>query len=202
MEAMIGQENHRGFRAGQVQEHAEHHVMVAVAALDHALVNLEVFFRHLLAPRRIIVHEGVREVIDRVEVHRHEIPRLHLHQGRGRRLDRGAFREDLGQDLQAGGPFPGRLRPSAAQTAGCPRCGSRVDEPKLGEVDLAAGDGPCRGAWARACDRVPTPPVMARSPSPRGSARPGARATSPRRCTATRSDRGCSRPPWSCGRGC
>ena len=37
VEAMVGEDNHGGLRAGQPDEYAQHHVVEAVPGLDHAL---------------------------------------------------------------------------------------------------------------------------------------------------------------------
>ena len=95
MEAVVRHQNHRRLRPRHFHERVEHHVVVAVAGLDDAAIQLEVALVDVLLPRRMVTHEAVAEVIDRVEVHRHEVPRPVLHQPRGHRVDARAFGQNL-----------------------------------------------------------------------------------------------------------
>ena len=101
MEAVVGEEDHRGVLPGEFEHRPEHQVVHAVARLDDAGVDLEVRIRDALLLWRVVLHEAVAEVVDAVQVHRHEVPRLELHErGRGG-MDRGDLADDLGERLQA-----------------------------------------------------------------------------------------------------
>jgi len=71
--------------------------MKPVAGLHDPLIELEVRFRNVILPGRMVFHEPVTEVVDRIEIHRHEIPRFLPHQKGGGRLDVGAVCHNLGQ---------------------------------------------------------------------------------------------------------
>ena len=84
VESVIGNQDHGGVLAGEVQEGPEHHVVEAVPAFHDPLVDLEVLFLDEGLSRRVVLHETVTEVIDPVVVHRHEVPGLELHQAPSR----------------------------------------------------------------------------------------------------------------------
>ena len=75
VKAVIGADHHGGVVTGQFQ----HHVVEAVAGLDHALVALIIGLRDEVPARRVIFHEAVAEVVDGVKVHRTQVPILVLH---------------------------------------------------------------------------------------------------------------------------
>ena len=95
-------------RPGQLQHGAEHHVVEAVAGLDHAAVELKIPLGDTAAPRRMVFHEAVAEMVDGVEIHRHEIPGFVLHQPRWRRRGRWCTRPGSSSPRPAAGPSPGR----------------------------------------------------------------------------------------------
>src|ERR1022692_2095696 len=80
MEAMIRHENDGGIFAGFLQQSPQHPIVELVRHRDHVVVQFEVAFPDPGLPRRMVLHEAVAEVIDRVEVDREEIPRLVVHQ--------------------------------------------------------------------------------------------------------------------------
>ena len=98
MEAVVADQEHGRLGPGQLQEPAEHQVVVAVGPLDHVLVKIEVVFLHPVEPRRVILHEGVAEVVDGVVVDRRKIPVGHFFEEVHRRpVDAGAFGDGLGE---------------------------------------------------------------------------------------------------------
>ena len=98
MEAVVADQDHGRLGPGQLQESAEHQIVVAVSPLDHVLVEFEVVFLHPVEPRRVILHEGVAEVVDGVVVDRRKIPVGHFFEEVHRRpMDAGAFGDGLGE---------------------------------------------------------------------------------------------------------
>ena len=93
MKAMIRHENHGGVLAGFFEQRPQHLVVKLVSHRDHVVVQLEVALADPGLPRRMVSHEAVAEVIDRIEVDREEIPRLVIQQPNGGGLDAHAFGE-------------------------------------------------------------------------------------------------------------
>ena len=91
MESVVRHQNHRHIVAGISQERSEHLVVELVGHRDDVLIEVEVLLRDLFLLRRMITHEPMTEVVDRVVIDGEEIPRLILDQpGRGR-VDADAF---------------------------------------------------------------------------------------------------------------
>ena len=98
MKAVVADQEHGRLGPGQLQEPAEHQVVVAVGSLDHVLVKFEVVLLHPVEPRRVILHEGVAEVVDGVVVDSRKIPVGHfLKEVHRRPVDAGAFGDGLGE---------------------------------------------------------------------------------------------------------
>ena len=82
-EAVVGAKDNRRLRTGQLEQALQHHVVKAVRALNDIFVEREILVFDPGQLRRVICHEGVREMIDAIVIDGGEIPRLALHQ-RGR----------------------------------------------------------------------------------------------------------------------
>src|SRR4029453_10214793 len=76
MKTVVGHENDSGIRPGELQKSAEHHVVVAVSAFEAIVENAEVPVLDVGLFGRMIPHESVAEMVDRVEVNSHEVPRF------------------------------------------------------------------------------------------------------------------------------
>ena len=101
VEAVVGHEDDGGVLPGEVQEGAEHGVVVKIAHFHAVVEDLVVPVIHLRPLRRVVFHEGVTEVVDGVVVNAHQVPRLVLDQGGGGGVDAGAVRDDLHERLDA-----------------------------------------------------------------------------------------------------
>ena len=89
---MIRNQHDRGIRPRQCQQGAQHRVMIAVGAVHHLLV---IFKSSSKSPaRRVILHESMAKMVNRIIVQRHEIPAFQLHQGRACGVNTAALGED------------------------------------------------------------------------------------------------------------
>src|SRR5258708_652780 len=95
MEPVIGDQPDGGLWPGQREQPGKKHVRTAVPAVNDILVHLKLMFWNAIHARRVIVHEGVTEVIDAVVIDGQEIPVLIL-QNPSSGIVNGAV---LGQDL-------------------------------------------------------------------------------------------------------
>ena len=97
---MVGAEDDCRIGPGEIEQSLEHHVVETVSTFYDILINGEVFVLYPLQLRRVVGHEGVREMIDPVVIDRGEIPWLVLHQ-RGRDcVDGGVIAQDFGKRTQ------------------------------------------------------------------------------------------------------
>jgi len=101
VEAMVGHQDDGGVVAGQVQQGAEHRIMIEVAHFHAVVEDAEVPVIHLRPLRRVVFHERVAEVVDGVVIDAHQVPRLVLDQRGGGGVDAGAIGDDLGERLDA-----------------------------------------------------------------------------------------------------
>ena len=76
VKAMIRNQYHGNVRSSEFQQRLQHHVVETISAVYNIFVDLELFFRDALHPRRMEMHESVTKVIDAVVINRHEVPRL------------------------------------------------------------------------------------------------------------------------------
>ena len=95
VEAVVRADDDGGICRGQRQHRAKHHVVEAVAGLDHTFIALKIVFRNVRATGRVVLHEAVAKVINGVVIDPHEVPWLMLHRPGGRRVHRAAFGQDL-----------------------------------------------------------------------------------------------------------
>lgn len=88
VEAVVGDENDGGVRAGHFQEDLEHHVVGAVSAFHDMLVDFKILIGDACHLGRMVVHEVVGDFIDGAEVDGHEVPiGIRLHEVGGGGLD-------------------------------------------------------------------------------------------------------------------
>ena len=99
VKTVVRHQDHRRILACQLQQRAQHRIVVAVARLDAVVENPIIPVIHLRPLRRMVLHEPVPKVVDRVVIHAHQVPRLVLDQCRRRRMDRRAIRDRLHQRL-------------------------------------------------------------------------------------------------------
>ena len=127
------------------------------AAGNDVLVELEVLLRNPLLARRMVPHEAMAEMVDRVVVDGHEVPRLQLHDSRRGGVDGGALGDDLRQTLQA-------LVLLLVDSRGVGDERQDLVGLQLPGMDAQLGQGSCercrmngpRGASATACRAGPT----------------------------------------------
>src|SRR6266566_10166126 len=82
---MVGHEDDGGLHPGESEERAKHHVVVKVSSFQTVLKNTEIPVVDVVLFWRMIPHEGVAEVVDRVVINSHEVPPLVLNEpSRGR----------------------------------------------------------------------------------------------------------------------
>ena len=60
--------------SAQLHQAPEHQVVKTVHALDHLLVYLEIFLRHVLHTRGMVREEVVARMVERIVGHRQEVP--------------------------------------------------------------------------------------------------------------------------------
>ena len=101
VEAVVRHEDDGGVLPGQVQQGAEHGVVVKVAHFHAVVEDAVIPVIHLRPLRRVVSHEGVPEVVDGIVVNAHQVPRLVLDQGGGGGVNAGAVRDDLHERLDA-----------------------------------------------------------------------------------------------------
>ena len=101
VETVVGHQDHGGVLAGQIEQAAEHGVVKNIAHFHAVVEDPEIPVAHLRPLRRVVLHEGVAEVVDGIVVNAHQVPRLVLDQRGGGGVDAGAVRDDLHQRLDA-----------------------------------------------------------------------------------------------------
>ena len=101
VEAVVGEQDDRRLGPDPLKQVPEHEVVEAVDGLDGAPVEPVVGLAHVGHPGRVVLHEPVPDVVDRVEVDGREVPRLVVHEVRRRRLDAGGIGEDLAREDDA-----------------------------------------------------------------------------------------------------
>ena len=91
VEPVVRHQDDRHVVADISQEHPQHLVVELIGDRDDVLIEVEVLLLDLFLLRRMITHEPMTEVVNRVVIDGEEIPRLILDQpGRGR-VDADAF---------------------------------------------------------------------------------------------------------------
>ena len=78
METVVRHKNDCSIVARESEKRAKHHVVVAVSSLQAVLENAEVPVVDVILFRRVIPHEGVAEVVNRVVINSHKVPWLAL----------------------------------------------------------------------------------------------------------------------------
>ena len=101
VEAVVGHQDDGGILTGQIEQGAEHGVVIEVAHFHAVVEDLEIPVANLRPLRRVVFHEGVAEVVDGVVVNAHQVPGLVLDQRGGGGVDAGAVRDDFGERLDA-----------------------------------------------------------------------------------------------------
>ena len=97
---VVGEEDDRRVLSCEFEEPAEHHVVEAVGCCHDALIAFERLVGDPRLLRGMEPHEPVVEVVNGVEVDRHEVPLRVLHCPRRRLLDRGGLRERLRDEAE------------------------------------------------------------------------------------------------------
>ena len=88
---MVGEQEHRGLRTGQIEEASQQHVVEAVHVRDHGPESPGVVRIDVLHGRWMIFHEAVAEVVDRVVVHGQQVPVVSGSEESGGVLDAGTL---------------------------------------------------------------------------------------------------------------
>ena len=81
--AVVGDDENRGLFIGVLKQMAEHHVVEDITRCHNVLVNFVIRLRNPIDFR--VIGETVTEVVDAIEIDRHEVPRLilnEMHRGR------------------------------------------------------------------------------------------------------------------------
>ena len=100
MKPVVRHQQHRHILPSQMQQHPQHHVVKPIPSLNHPTVPLEILLTNPFLPRRMVLHESMTKMINRIKIHPHEIPRLLPQQKRRRSLHVPAIRNNLRQRLQ------------------------------------------------------------------------------------------------------
>jgi hypothetical protein len=102
VKAMIGHEDDGSLVAGEPENGAEHHVVVAVSPFEAIVENPEIPVIDVVLLGRAIPHEGVAKVVDSIVVNSHEIPRLFLDECGSSGVNGCAIGNNLQQHLHPG----------------------------------------------------------------------------------------------------
>ena len=81
MKPVIGHQDDCGIFIGTGDQPLQNIVVIDVRVVNNVVVNFEVSFRYHLLARRVVFHEAMAEVINRVEIHGGKIPILGRQQG-------------------------------------------------------------------------------------------------------------------------
>ena len=101
METMVRHQDHVDILAGVAQERAQHLVVELVAGRHDVFVDLEIGFRNAFLPWRMVAHEPMAEMVDRVIVNREEVPFPVLQQPGCGGVHTHAFAQNRGHGGQA-----------------------------------------------------------------------------------------------------
>src|SRR5579863_7102326 len=83
MEAMVRHQNDVSIGTRLLEQISQHSIVELIRHRDHVVIQLEITLRDPTLPRRMVAHETVTEMIDRVVVNREEIPGLMVQQPGG-----------------------------------------------------------------------------------------------------------------------
>ena len=97
---VVGDDENRGVFIGVLKQMAEHHVVEDITRCHNVLVNFVIRLRNPIDFWWVIAHETVTEVVDAIEIDRHEVPRLILNEMHRAGLDGGTLCDDLGAAIQ------------------------------------------------------------------------------------------------------
>src|SRR5207244_11380221 len=76
METVVGHKNDGRIVSRELEKRAKHHVVVAVSSFQAVVENTEIPVVDVILFGRVIPHEGVAEVVDRIVINSHECTRL------------------------------------------------------------------------------------------------------------------------------
>ena len=96
MKAVIRNQHDSRVVARQFEQPPQQHVMKAVAAAHHIVIQIEQILGNAGHFRRMKIHEAVRKMVNCVVIDRREIPRLILQNPRRRRMNRRGVRDNAG----------------------------------------------------------------------------------------------------------